>query len=241
MVVTMNRDERRDRAEARDLHRDEATTYPQDALTGGAWFGVNRFGLALALLNRYDRPINPAAGSRGRLVPAALSARSPGEVRAALEMTCSAQDSPFDLFIVSADQVERLSWNGRDLRRRRHHLPGPCFFTSSSERAASVRRFRSRIFAAVLDELSHSADGPRRAGEQLLERFHFGIEPGRERASVLMQRDATHTKSITRAVLSPSGVCLSWWPEEEIARHVHSGVPVGELRPRTHVLSPVSP
>ncbi|MDT8341890.1 MAG: NRDE family protein [Longimicrobiales bacterium] len=234
-IVTMNRDERRDRGEDGDLHRDGAAAYPRDAVTGGTWFGVNRCGLVLALLNRYDQPPEPTAPSRGRLIPEALAARTPDEVRAVLARLQSERENPFDLVIVSREGIERLTWTGRVSRRRSHPPSRPWFFTSSSERADEVGAYRERLFRAFVDTLPQH-DRPSERGlleARILEHFHLGTVPGHERASILMERETTHTKSVAQAVLAPDGVRLSYWPEEEIARHRHARVPAAALRPRT--------
>lgn len=235
----MNRDERRERAEAPDVRRNTTSAFPVDPSSGGTWFAVNRFGLVFALLNRYDRPAAPGAQSRGRLITAALSAPTLDEACEAVTGNLDRLDTPFDLFVVSRSLLQRVTWNGRRLRRRRHPLAAPLLFTSSSERAESVRRFRARrfkAFASRLPERGHH-DGHTIAG-MVLAHFHAVCETGRESMSVCMQREAAHTKSICQAVVSSSGVRLAWWPEGELARHLTDGIPVDGLRPVVADLTP---
>jgi len=95
-LVTMNRDERRSRIEAEPFV-DLDCLYPVDKVSGGTWCGVNRFGIAFCLLNRYDAPLStdPNILSRGDLIPKALQANS---VSAASDVISSIDHSAYNGF-----------------------------------------------------------------------------------------------------------------------------------------------
>jgi len=61
LIVTMNRDEQRSRREGA-LNTNPERCYPTDIESGGTWCGINQFGVAFCLLNRYD--VAPLQNSR---------------------------------------------------------------------------------------------------------------------------------------------------------------------------------
>jgi len=108
IIITMNRDEIRTRAEAKYLTQNNSekitTIYPVDTQAGGSWFGFNEKGLVLALLNRYQNDALDNAMSRGEIIPKMLKTGSIDQGLKYLEMMEVRQYSPFDLMLFSQDK-----------------------------------------------------------------------------------------------------------------------------------------
>jgi uncharacterized protein with NRDE domain len=84
VLVAMNRDERRDRADELPPRIDDGgptrLLAPRDSERGGTWIGANEFGLVALLLNGYvtgdlDLIGRPDVPSRGTIVPGLLAPR----------------------------------------------------------------------------------------------------------------------------------------------------------------------
>lgn len=212
--MTMNRDERRSRTEAADMCVNQDFAYPCDAKTGGTWFGGNRHGLIMALLNRYDMPHGTTALSRGRIIPALLSADTIESALDIFENTRSADDNPFDLVLVSYEQALHVRWDGQTLSTVKLPTDHPLFFTSSSENAESVLPFRQSLFQSFVLETWPSEATP----DTVLDFLHLKSTPDAPSSSILMRREFTHTKSVIQAVLSQTDMAVSYWAEPEIAK-----------------------
>ena len=87
-ALWFNRDELHTRAPElapRELRTADGIAWlaPTDPDSGGTWLAVNQFGVTAALLNDYDTGWTPPSGrareSRGRLVPATMSATRAAE------------------------------------------------------------------------------------------------------------------------------------------------------------------
>lgn len=220
LIVTMNRDEHRSRGEARDMRVNHDFAYPCDVRTSGTWFGVNRHGLIMALLNRYDMPHGTTALSRGRIIPALLSADNIGAAMAIFENTRSTNDNPFDLVLVSHEQALHIRWDGQTQSTENLSTDHPLFFTSSSENAQSVLPFRQSLFQGFIHEKWPGDKIP----ETILDSLHLKVIPDAPSSSIFMQRESTHTKSVIQAVLSQTDMAVSYWTEEEIAKITASKV-----------------
>jgi len=216
LLVTMNRDEKRERHED-GLFFDDRHCYPLDGQSGGTWFGVNRYGLVAALLNRYeDATLTDAAVSRGTLIPQLLQLNS---VALAVEHVKSLDlkhVNPYTLLLLDRLQSQTLSWNGRELTidistesgsRKRWQ-----FLSSSSVNALQIPRQRLAVFS---DQLS-SEDSMKCTAPEILA-MHLHREDNSPESAVFMDREATHTKSITQVSLRRDEVKLDYFSEESLA------------------------
>lgn len=108
IVIAANRDEFLSRPTSSPglLDRVAGIFGGRDEVAGGTWLGVNRFGVAAALLNRRSAlPADPARRSRGRLCLAMLQAPSASEARRAVERELPGTYNPFNLLITDAEHA----------------------------------------------------------------------------------------------------------------------------------------
>ena len=170
-----NRDERRTRARGRPP-RINATPVgeflgPVDGDFGGTWIGVSRFGLAGAILNRYeDTPVGAGLRRtrRARLtdyLPFTIAAVEPGRA------------------------VTLIDWNGRALTVSRTRRAGVLRTSSGADQDAAdgARRLAYRQLAG-----SHLKPTP-----ALLRRLHKSHLPRRGALSACMHRPEAKTQSFT--------------------------------------------
>lgn len=213
-VITMNRDERRNREESGMIHSRSANGvrafYPVDNLSGGTWFGINDRGVVLAILNRYQ-DVSPVTNplSRGGIIPTALGQGDFESVNRWLGAQDYASFSPFDLFLIGRKQFCRFIWNGVALSVRDVRVKHWFLFTSSFINAEEVTAYRKNIFAAWSKEVGKKLTDP----EEVLRGFHLIQIEGMESQSVLMEREHSHTKSIIQAELGKEDVVLKYFPE----------------------------
>jgi len=225
LIVTMNRDERRDRPESGEMHVTRDAAYPSDAGTGGTWFGFNRHGLILAVLNRYDVPQRDSTLSRGRFIPALLSASNIEEAMEKFTALHSKGDNPFELVLMSKGRILHVQWDGQRVERKNHDAKIPFFLTSSSEYTATAIPLRQKLFNEFLQ--SHPVNG--RDATAILRDLHLSGAAGQENLSIFMQRESKHTKSITQAVLSSDGVAATYYPERQLATMAAQGIGLSKI------------
>jgi len=226
LIVTMNRDESRDRPQSDDMRVTGDAAYPYDAEKGGTWFGVNRHGLVLALLNYYDGhqlPQQSSAPSRGRFIPALLSARSIDEALEKFAGLLRKDDKPFNLVLTSKDRMMHVQWNGKQLSRKDLDAKAPFFLTSTSQYAAEAFPLRQKLFNDFLQ--SH----PVKDAAVVLRDLHLKSLPGQENISIFMQREKRHTKSITQAALSSAGVAVTYYTEGQLPAMAKQGADLGNI------------
>lgn len=213
LIVTMNRDEARDRPQSSDMRVGKDAAYPYDIVKGGTWFGFNRHGLVLALLNNYDGyklPQQSSAQSRGRFIPELLPASNIDEALEKFAGLHSKNDKPFNLVLISKDRLVHIQWDGKQLVSKNHDAKKPFFLTSTSQYAAEAVPLRQKLFSEFVQ--SH----PVKDASTVLRDLHLRSVPGQENISILMQRETRHTKSITQAVLSSTGVAATYYTDEQI-------------------------
>ncbi|MBI3927116.1 MAG: NRDE family protein [Armatimonadetes bacterium] len=206
VLVTMNRDELRTRSPELRPSFQDGWWGPRDQKRGGTWMGAGRQGLVVCLLNGYRRgePVrsDPAAPSRGEIVPAVLS--RPGLPEAVHWLRRDFDASRYASFLLVLADLEETwelygSSHGVDAWRRE----GPDLMVTSS---AWVRAdgIRSELFRRWLDE-----DCP---FQGFLPEFHLLRVPGLEEASPLMERPEAATRSITQVEMHSGGGTLRYWP-----------------------------
>lgn len=219
-VLTMNRDEARNRAElGRLVHaKDPAlSVYPQDARAGGTWFGANRFGVAMTLLNRYQDPQRSSdVISRGHIIPKLLAFNSIAAIRDAIEHHHALEltrFNPFDLVIAQRHGAHQLSWNG--VHARWQSFAHTLFVSSSAVSTDHVIAHRKQVFEQWLSSKHDTHHLPTEAANVLLE-VHLARHDDTNIA-IRMERAHSHSKSICQLRFDGSGHDLSYWNEQSIS------------------------
>ena len=225
IIVTMNRDERYERHEGGlfERHAGElAWCFPRDGESEGSWIATSNRGEFACLLNRYDTVTESQRPSRGGLVCEALRRSRQQSGSAWLAHSLQPQRyAPFTLLLYTVDEgLLRTDWNGRAATTALIELDQDYMASSSSESAAEVLLYRQQCFARWQER--------GRPCVSEVPRFHLeqcDRDPGR---SVLMQRTATHSKSLTQLVLEEGGVELRYWDENAMngwRQHAHLSTP----------------
>jgi hypothetical protein len=239
LLLTMNRDERYDRAPEQEPRRipgepgRPAWLAPFDSASGGTWIGVNERGVASCLLNGYEPGDDglrgdPAIPSRGSIIPRILETQDGAGPARLPEPTDFSAYPSFTMLVASKDGGEIVRWRRGAGLTRQPIAPGWTFLTSSSWREPDVAAVRRGLFEAW-----HAAGDPT-FGE--LPSLHVDAASGGEAAAVLMTRAESATRSITQvSVDSARGVAtLRWWPRP-------SPGPIEPLRPAATLTLELSP
>jgi len=210
-----NRDELHTRRPAHGprIHERDGVRFiaPVDANAGGTWIGVNEYGLAACLLNRYDAPAitTPANGftSRGLLLMSLLAAKSMQvALDRVIEMPLGVYQ-PFQLVLAQlGSDPSVIDWTGASLHidtQPKARLP----LVSSSVDGVSARQVRGRLYHR-LHEPTTLAD---------LRAFHASHEHDHDQAgpsaySVCMHRADAQTVSYTEITLMPHEAILRYHP-----------------------------
>ncbi|MDT8427775.1 MAG: NRDE family protein [Pseudomonadales bacterium] len=220
-IVTMNRDERRNRPEA-GLHQAAASdhfpacTYPLDSLSGGTWIGINRAGFTLCLLNRYDPPPQTEAPqpthwrSRGDIIPQALKTPDSLACNEFLRSLTVENFPGFDLLLIEPGKTRLYRWNRRhyavtDIESRPWYM-----LTSSSVASTHCTKRRHKQFL----DFTQLADKQIPSPELILSELHCHQFADDKSASIFMERELTHTKSITQVVMHSDGISLNYLPQQ---------------------------
>ena len=194
-LITMSRDERRDRIEPGKVFTHSQVTYPLDSHSGGTWFASDRRGCVLSLLNRYQSPFDKSRASRGGLIPLVLQQKNPVDWLIDLD---PAAYNPFDLFCIDAGHIWHCSWGGvesdQGYRISEINLQKGFMFSSSSWNTHAVLAYRQELFSQWL----WSAADQERVFKprHILHGFHLLQDRERPQWSVLMDREWSHTKSV---------------------------------------------
>jgi hypothetical protein len=217
MLLTMNRDERFERAPEhppRLIPGDPgrpAWLAPFDSASGGTWIGVNQRGVASCVLNGYEptdegRRGDPSVPSRGSIIPRILEEQD-GVGPACLPGTLDFSAYPsFTLLVTSKDGGEIVRWRHGAGVTREPVLPGLTFLTSSSWNEPEVAIRRRRAFEAWRAEGEPVTHG--------LPTFHLVAGKGDEASAPFMTRQTSATRSITQVRIdgARSLASLVWWP-----------------------------
>ena len=205
MIVTMNRDESRDRHEAPKPYIQAAAgqqagyCHGVDARAGGTWFAMNSASMAFALLNRYQDPQSDNKASRGAIIPALAVCNSPQQVQQRLDEMDLSHYNPFDLVIAHPEGHIHLSWTGQHSQLTHPNGDQPFFISSSMVRTEYVLGIRRDIFERfVATDISDP--------DIILSRLHLNLIPEDTCSSILMSRRLSHTKSLCQAQLGPDGL-----------------------------------
>ncbi|MBI5155195.1 NRDE family protein [Candidatus Poribacteria bacterium] len=201
LLVTMNRDEQRDRAEELPPHRFEgvdgapAWIAPRDGAFGGTWIGASECGVAACLLNAY-RAGGPATAalSRGKIIPGVLALGEFHDITEWLETEFDPSPfAEFRLVVAGAPGTRVIEWDGKTLLAVELAENPWAMLTSSSWNQEAVAAWRRGQFDEWVSR------GARFGGQ--LPAFHVHQPEGWEAWSPLMSREQTHTRSITQVRL----------------------------------------
>lgn len=224
-LLGMNRDERKDRAQAKppeiQQHHD-GTEYlaPIDSEAGGTWAGVNEHGIVLLLINNYQA-MNPElahrsdALSRGLVIPQLMNHTSIEHVIYSLKHLEANRYNPFTLFIFSQHEqrISSYSWDGVAVKFE--DLPVDSFVKISSgfdpEEAYKIRNneFRRRLSETDINKVD--ADW--------VKSLHQSTYPEPGALSIAMLQEKVMSVSAIVLEISPAHCSVHYgdgWPGGEI-------------------------
>lgn len=191
---------------------------PIDGDAGGAWIGVNEFGICLSLLNHYAATritAHQSSVSRGRLLISLMDVASQTETLHRLQQHCLDSYLPFILLaFASGKPVSSFTWDGRD----RHYdeleaarMP----VTTSSFASQQVVAHRHRGFQQLdLKQDDMTVD-------RLLA-FHRSHIPAANAYAVCMHRDDANTVSLSHVKVTPADIEFRYYPNSPCQHEVES-------------------
>ncbi len=166
---------------------------PSDGDHGGTWIGVNEFGLALCLLNRYeDEATGPPEGytSRGLLVLDLLDARSKDILDSRTADMELSRFQPFTLVSLAPNETALIiHWTGRE-RLIESNGEARMPLVSSSFDTRGVDRFRKNLFERMSDSYE-------RVDSEVLQSFHLSHAGKANAYSPCMHRADAETVSFS--------------------------------------------
>ena len=224
-IITMNRDEVRDRYEANIIQHAHTIAsqsfYPVDKQSSGTWFGFNGHGIVLALLNGYHETQLKDAKSRGFIIPYLLKFNSLQQVEE--QMAEQIADSternynPFDLIYADTSQIIKFNWNGKKLSKQKIANPQAYMFSSSSVDTANILAKRADIFSDFKNNMP-AANKP----AYILQQLHLKQDSTDTSSSIFMTRAKTHTKSISQIIIKNKELDYYYIDETQIENTIHT-------------------
>ncbi len=220
IIVTMNRDEHRQREEENRLilnHKNSSKikiVYPVDKLAGGSWFGGNEHGVVLALLNRYQDSVSENKATRGEIIPLLLGCEDITHILSQLDTLNTRRYNPFDLIIVTSNSSYCFSWNGESTQLTALDLEKPYFISSSSVDREAVLSWRQRFFSRLIKEKYPD----KISAVQILKNIHLQQLKTDKSKSIFMSRDHSHTKSICQARISRTDLNFIYYPQKSLKK-----------------------
>lgn len=206
LLVTMNRDERRTRADELPLQEwggDSGRRWigPTDGEKGGTWFGANDRGMIACLLNAYEPGDLALFGrddvpSRGGIIPNLL-ALEPDRAWRWIHHGLDPSPYPsFTLVVTTPDAGEIVSWRLDRGLSCEPQAEGWTMVTSSFWRADEVVPWRHAQFREWLGQAAPEVEG--------VPTINLLEVPQRREWSPLMTRSFSITRSLTQAHLRPA-------------------------------------
>lgn len=232
LLVTMNRDEARDRGPERppEIHRGEVSWLaPADSERGGTWMAINELGVVACMMNAYIPGESPAALgnatrlSRGMIVPWIMVRGGLDGVRAALERDFDPSPyPPFTALLAHCDGVDSFTWDGDGAWEHTVKRDEWAHFTSSSWNTDEVIAWRARVFEEWL-RTGHAMHGP-------LPSFHLLCKPEMREWSPWMDREHTCTRSVTQILKTGNEAMMRYWTRAAIDADIGPNVCALPLR-----------
>lgn len=216
IIITMNRDEHRQRDEENYLINNNNNAdkinivYPVDSQAGGSWFGCNEKGVVLALLNRYQDPVSENKLSRGGIITMLSCAGNLEQVVNCFGTLQLERYNPFDLFIISNYGKIRCSWNGRLSTIEEINSNSGYIHSSSFVDREKTLLWRQNYFNQWMSKV-----GNEKLNEKyILKSIHLQQDKKNLSRSILMSREHSHTKSICQAKISTSTLDFNYYPQK---------------------------
>ena len=225
-LLAMNRDELKSRPQGLAPRRHKAGSrlclYPSEP-GGGSWTGVNEAGLALTLINWYEKPQRDRSlcVSRGIVVPHLLALGDLMHLNARIAELPLSRINPFRLIAISFREgaVREWRWDGAGLTPKRHGWKRRHWFSSSHDEALANRKRAAAVKEAAQ---AASVETP-----SWLRRLHRSHRTARGAFSICMHRDDAQTVSYTEIAATARGAEM---------RHA-SGAPCTAKRGQPRLLS----
>ncbi|MCC6153238.1 MAG: NRDE family protein [Candidatus Hydrogenedentes bacterium] len=220
LLVTMNRDEARDRAPELPpaiYQSDVSWLAPSDSARGGTWIGVNNRGVVACLLNGYVegdsflREKNTEGKSRGAIIPWLMALGSAHVIRdAAMTNFDPHRFMSFSLLVADQQTLDAYHWRGGDELAHESHRDEWSFFSSSSWKTEEVIAWRRRAF----DDWREGDCATIGA----LPTLHVLHPDGKHEWSPLMDRERTCTRSITQIEIQPmrGDAVMRYWRRDAL-------------------------
>lgn len=220
--VIFNRDELKTRKPALppQIRERNGVRYlaPIDGDAGGAWIGVNEFGICLSLLNYYAATFVGAGKSyvsRGRLLISLMDVASQAEALHRLQQHCLDYYPPFILLAFAyCKPVFSFTWNGKNLlydELDAARMP----VTTSSFASQQVEAHRHQCFQQVdLKQDDMTVD-------RLLA-FHRSHIPSANAYAVCMHRDDANTVSLSHVKVTLADIELRYYPNSPCQHEAES-------------------
>ncbi len=215
LLITMNRDERRTRAEELPPRLVDDGTGPRwigpaDGEKGGTWFGANDQGMIACLLNAYEPGDLALFGrddvpSRGDIIPGLLSLDPDSAYRWLRSGLDPSPYPSFTLIVATARAGEIVSWR---LDRNLDFEPlaaGWSMVTSSFFQSDQVVPWRHEQFRNWQDDGTEQIEG--------VPAFNLLEVSGRQEWSPFMTRSFSMTRSLTQAEVcaNDDSVGIRYW------------------------------
>lgn len=215
-IVTMNRDESRDRGEEIAPVYDQHDNWsgPMDGISGGTWFGLSHQGLVGCLMNGYDfevrKELPQNLTSRGKLIPAVFQFQNISSINSWVENQDFSNFASFRLLIMDHEQSVEWTWNGSDFKSITSKSNREIYSSSSWQQEHTIS-FRQRKFEVFLNELNLTNLS---VEDYVARDFHHLCSDAQ--AGPLIQRKASVTKSISQAIISSEkDSVLRYWAKPE--------------------------
>jgi hypothetical protein len=214
----MNRDEAWQRSEAGLLQGEEQGQvsthnpkvhycYPLDSVAGGTWVSANNFGVAMALLNRYQLPLLDNAQSRGNIIAHAIRRGGIDSIINHLQQLDCKAFNAFDCIISDQQHSYHFGWDTQQMSLNKLTVGNGIMFTSSSEYLDEVHHYRQQQFDQWKQEHGNSSE---------VDKYHLCQTSNMARSSVFMCRDYSHTKSLVQIEMSSTQCSLKYFQPDTL-------------------------
>lgn len=211
-LLLFNRDELRTRKPALSPRISQrngvAFIAPLDGDHGGSWIAVNRFGLTLCLLNRFDDSsggIIRDYSSRGLLIHELIDCSTLRMVSERVDDAKRSRFRPFTLVSLFPGEPARLfEWTGRAARTT-SNAESLMPFTSSSLAELNVVLQRKEQFQEIVSRRG-------RVDDDLISQFHRSHLPERGPVSVCMHRADARTVSMSTVTVTQQVIEFVYHP-----------------------------